>query len=255
MKGLANLYIVFVLMLTFLYGGIILWASCEKDESDILKTQTGIPEFTCLPIHDTTGAIQSLQATRSTDGIFRMSILGNKFTNQNKNLFFQDCAWIMNDATTLYPIDSFDNTGTIQFTIKLIKGNFNCTTVGTIGNEALNCNWDKIIQAAGQADLIGVLSYGDGFGAGYNGIGVLGVGNNTSTTQIDLYYGCSLQYRITELFNHETWGHGTGCGHAFIPQYPNNIMSYATNGGCALGSTFLSFQTDTIKNYINSHIH
>lgn len=258
MKKLTNLYIIggFVAVMIAFYGCIILCATgCEKTEIKPAIT----PEFICLPAYDSTNALQSFQAARSIpDGILNVVLLGNKFNNQTKNLFFQDCAWIMDDATTLHPVDSFNSIGEIQFTIKLAKGNFNCTAIGGVGSEALNCNWDKIIQAAGnspQPDLIGVLSYGDGFGTGNTGIGVLGVGTNTTTTAIDLYYGCSLQYRITELFDHETWGHGTGCAHAFIPQYPNNIMSYAINGGCGLGNTFIPEHQQIISNYINSRIH
>lgn len=246
------------------YLSILFFASliiCCKEENvpviiqDTTASSVKIPEFICYPTHDSANVLQSFRAKRSSDGVFRVALLGNKFNNQTKSLFFQDCAWIMDDATTLAPVDSFYNDTIIEFTIKLVKGNFNCTTIGTVGSEALDCNWNKIIDAAGNADLIGVLSYGDGFGTGNGGIGVLGVGTNTSTPEIDLYYGCSLQYRIKELFNHETWGHGTGCNHAFPPQYSRNIMGMATNGGCELGNTFIPEHQQIIINYINSRIN
>lgn len=240
-----------LLLLGIAFSIAVYFFACEKQQNkpDPVEDFKEMKMSMTLDSLYAMAGVDNLRA--AADGIFDIIWLGDGFNQQNKYIFSQHCDHAENFLKVTYPFDSLWAANKLRFTRKLVTGNLNCNFYGF---ESLICNWDKVYRAAFAngllPDFIHIFSLGNGFGTGNGGVSVLGIGTGMPGSLDQCYYWL----KLPRMDGHEM-GHGLGLDHAFIPTYPANLMSQATNGGCELGSTYLPKDHPTILNYIRSRIN
>lgn len=180
-------------------------------------------------------------------------IIGDGFGQSNEARFLKYANTVKNNLLKREPFTSLSHN--LNFWFINAKQSLGCNYTAEV-NRALICDWNKVKKALGNTpmNVMQILSWKTAIGGGGGFPTAIGMGQMKDPYAGNPSY-CThdLEARLLDGISPHEFGHGFGCDHDFTNQ--ENVMSFATNGGCFLvGKPFTPAHQTIISNFINKAI-
>lgn len=158
-------------------------------------------------------------------------IIGDGFGQSNESKFFKYADLVKQNLLKREPFASL--AFNLNFWYINSKQSLGCSTNGGL-ETALSCDVAKIKKTLGKTpmNIMLIISWKNGYGGANGQIAAVGVNQMYDPYAGDPNYcGYNIEARAFDGIGIHELGHAFGCDHDFTS---DNVMSYATNGGCGL---------------------
>lgn len=183
------------------------------------------------------------------NGFCDLVIMGSNFPRRGPNRFQELALLVKGYLLGREPFAT--RTLEIRWHIIDSQQDLNLQYGGYIGSEALSFSKTtvskikKVLRDTPMNSML-ILDWKEGGGGANGQIAAVGLGQAS-----DAGAQCAFNSRALDGIAIHEWGHSMGVGHDFTD--PNNVMWYATNGGCEIaGKPFTSDAQDILSQFIDA---